>query len=366
VLIAPQEFKGSLSPSEAAAAIASGIRAARPGWELDVQPMSDGGPGFLEAMRAAGPADMAAVAVDDPLGRRVLARYVVLRDPRTVIIEAAQANGLMHVAEQERDALRASTSGVGQLLAEAVTCRPARMIIGVGGSATTDAGHGMARSLGARFLDRDGGELAPGGASLARLHAIAWTRPAAFDGIDVVVATDVTNPLTGQDGAAAVYGPQKGASPDDVAVLDAALRRFAEVCRRTGLGEVEGLPGAGAAGGLAAGLSVFLGARITSGFDTVADVTRLFTRLQRADVVVTGEGSFDAQSLKGKTTGRLAAIAAGTATRCLVISGREPSVAPPGVEVRSLQRLAPDLATCLSDASSLLTRVAHDWAAAAA
>ncbi len=364
VLIAPQEFKGSLSAADAAAAIGDGVRAAQPAWTLDLLPMSDGGPGFLEAMRAASRGDMLGTTVHDALGRPVLGRYVILRSPRTAIVEAAQANGLSHIGEEERDALRADTAGVGELIAAAVESRPAGMVIGVGGSATTDGGHGMARALGARFLDEAGRELPPGGVALGELARIDWRRPPGFDGIDITVATDVTNPLTGTNGAAIVYGPQKGASPADAEALDAALVRYAAVLRRSLGADVGSIPGGGAAGGLAAGLVAFLGARIESGFEVVAQVSGLHERLAAADIVLTGEGSFDSQSLQGKTTGRLIELAAAAGKPCVVFAARA-SGPVKGAEIRTLSDVEPDARRSMVEAAGLLTEVARRWAAGA-
>ncbi|HMO96518.1 MAG TPA: glycerate kinase, partial [Tepidiformaceae bacterium] len=265
-MIAPQEFKGSLGADEAAAAIASGIRSARPDWQLDILPMSDGGPGLLDAMRRAVNADTMAAVVRDALGRDVLGRYIRLRSTGEVIIEAAQANGLFHLLPDERDAVRADSYGVGQLIADAAASGPPRIIVGVGGSATTDGGAGALRALGARFFDMAGNELPPGGGgALANLEHIAWTPPAWLSETSVVVATDVTNPLCGPNGAARVYAPQKGASEAEVAELEAALFRFAQVVRRHFGIDAANLPGGGAAGGLALGLDAFLGAPIRSG-----------------------------------------------------------------------------------------------------
>ncbi len=361
VLIAPQEFKGSLAADEAAAAIRAGLRAARPGWQFDLLPMSDGGPGFIDALRRAVKADSAAVIVQDALGRRVLARYITIRGTRTAVIEAALANGLMHIAPDERDALRADSYGVGQIIAEALSGGPERLIIGVGGSATTDGGAGMARALGAHFLDEAGRDLPPGGGPLQDLARIDWSATAAITGVEVIVASDVTNPLVGPEGAAAVFAPQKGATPDQVEALEAALVRYAAVVRRSLGAGIATLPGGGAAGGLAAGLVAFLGARIVSGFDIVAEATGLEGRLAAADIVVTGEGSFDSQSLQGKTTGRLLALAATHAKRCVVLAGRAGSA---GDDVRTLASLEPDTAKAMDHAASLLKRLAREWAEA--
>ena len=360
ILVAPQEFKGSLSAEEAAVAITRGIRESRPQWTVDQLPLSDGGPGFLEALRHAVKADTAGLAVHDALGRRVLGRYLVLRGSRVAVVEAAQANGLYHLAPLELDPLGADSFGVGELILAAAAGRPPGIVVGVGGSATTDGGAGMARALGARFLDVDGRELGSGGAPLVDLARIEWVRPPAFDGIDIVVATDVTNPLVGASGAAAVYGPQKGATPAQVALLEAALVRYAAVVEECLEVQIARLAGAGAAGGLAGGLVAFLGARVRSGFAFVAEATGLADRLGQADVVVTGEGSFDAQSLQGKGTGRIRAMAREAEKPCFVFAGVS-AVDEPGV--RTLAGIEPDRAQSMANAAALLEEVAARWGA---
>ncbi|MGD9935822.1 MAG: glycerate kinase [Dehalococcoidia bacterium] len=360
VLVAPQEFKGSLTAAEAAAAIAAGVREARPGWDIDLLPMSDGGPGFLDAFETSIGGERVSVAAHDALLRPINASILSVTSPAgpLVIVESAAANGLVLVAPEDRDPLSADTYGVGELLAAAIEHRPATVIVGVGGSATTDGGHGMARALGATFFDEAGRPLAPGGVSLAGLAAVHWQRPAALEAIEVVVAVDVTNPLTGPRGAAAIYGPQKGASPADVDALDAALARYSAVVRRHFGLDLASLSGAGAAGGLAGGLVAFLGARIESGFDIVARATDLESRFRQADLIITGEGSFDAQSTQGKTTGRLLGMATRADKRSVVFAG----VAPAGGRVHTLASLEPDPSKSMANAAGLLRELARHWA----
>ena len=360
VLVAPQELKESLTATEAAAAIARGIASAHPDWELDLLPMSDGGPGFLDALAGATPADSHPVPVHDALGRPVTARFLSLPETGTAAVESALANGLALIRPAERDPLRASTEGVGELVAAALATRPSRLVVGVGGSATSDGGSGMARALGARLLDASGEELPPGGGPLARLDRIEWDRPGALAEVEVVVASDVTNPLTGPLGAAAVFGPQKGASAAQVRELDAALARFADIVERDLGVAVDDLPGAGAAGGLGAGLVAFLGARIASGFDLVAEATGLHARLEAADVAVTGEGSYDEQSAHGKTTGRLRALAREAGKVCVVFAGRSDVRE---ADVYSLESLEADPVRSMANAGPLLERLTGGWAA---
>jgi glycerate kinase len=321
IVIAPQEFKGSLSASEAAAAMAEGALSALPEAELEPIPMADGGPGTVEAVVAAAEGQTVTATVQDPLGRPVDAQWGVVGG-KTAVIEMAAAAGLWRLAADERDPRIASTCGVGELVLAALEAGCKRLIIGQGGSATNDGGAGMARALGVRFLDVEGGELPPGGAALARLERIDTT------GLDqrlrrceVTAATDVTNPLCGPEGASLVYGPQKGADAEAARELDAALRRYAEVVERDVAVPVIDVPGAGAAGGLGAGLIAFLGARIEPGLEVVAEVVRLRERVRGADLVLTGEGCLDGQTGYGKTVAGVARIAASEGVEVIAVAG---------------------------------------------
>lgn len=250
------------------------------------------------------------------------------------------------------------------MILDAARSEPRRIVIGVGGSATTDGGAGMARALGARFSDMAGRELATGSAALAELERIEWQRPAALAGIEILVATDVRNPLCGPEGAARVYAPQKGATPAEVDILEAALFRYAQVVRRHFGVDVANLPGGGAAGGLAAGLAAFLGARIESGFDLVAEATGLPGRLARADLVVTGEGHLDSQSLQGKVTGRIIELARALGKPVVVFAG---AADPPGtIPLRTIASIEPRREAAMAGAAGLLKRLAREWAAGAA
>jgi glycerate kinase len=292
----------------------------------------------------------------------VLGRYLWLPARREVIIEAAQANGLVHLAPQERDPLGAHTAGVGDLILDALSYEPRRILVGVGGSATTDGGAGMAAVLGAHLLDADGRALAPYPSSLLGVARIEWRRPPALEGVAVVVATDVENPLVGPNGAAAIYGPQKGASPEQVTVLDRAMARFAAIVERDLAVSVAEMPGAGAAGGLAAGLIAFLGATVASGFDVVAEATGFAGRLAGADLVITGEGRFDGQSISGKGCGRVIMTAQAEGKRAVVLAGSLQGAAPPGVEVHTILAIQPDADAAMQDAAALLEGLAATWA----
>lgn len=364
VLVAPQEFKESLTAEEAASAIARGIAAARPDWTIEELPLSDGGPGFLAALARATGGQERVVATHDALGRARTAHVLDIAETGTCAVEAAMANGLALVERQERDALRASTEGVGELVAAALEGGPSRVVVGVGGSATSDGGSGMARALGARFRDGAGRDLTPGAAPLAELARIDWSPPESLAGVEVLVATDVTNPLVGPQGAAAVFGPQKGASPDDVEVIEAALQRYAAVVERSLGVAIAEVPGAGAAGGLGGGLVAFLGGRIMSGFDVVAEAVGLEERLRRADIVVTGEGSYDGQSEQGKTVGRLRQLSSEADTRCVVLAGQAAGVA--AGEVLTLAEIEPDQEASMRNAAALLEELAARWARSAA
>lgn len=321
ILIAPQEFKGSLTAAEAAACMAAAAAEAAPGAEIDVAPMSDGGPGLVDVMLTAVAGERMTTSVRDPLMRPVDAAWAKLADG-TAVIEMAAASGLVLVAPEERRPLDATTYGTGELVGAALDAGCEAIILGIGGSATVDAGAGAMQALGARLLDDAGVDLPPGGGALSRLAHIDLTN------VDLRVrqarlriASDVTNVLCGGDGAAAMFGPQKGASADDVVVLERGLRRFAEVVQRDFGIDVQSISGSGAAGGLGSGLVVAAGATIEPGFPIVAEVVRLDERIAAADLLITGEGRLDAQTAYGKTVARVAAIARARATRVIAIAG---------------------------------------------
>jgi glycerate 2-kinase len=310
VLIAPQEFKGSLTARQAAAAMARGLRRSLPDAEPDQLPMADGGPGTLDVLVEATGGRVIEATVRGPLGAPVRARWGVLGDGRVTVIEMAEAAGLWLVPEHVRDPRRASTYGVGELLRAALDAGYRRIIVGVGGSATNDGGAGLAQALGARLLDDEGNELPPGGAALARLARIdVLALDARLRESEITIAADVTNPLCGPDGAALMYGAQKGASETVARELDDALAHFADVVKRDlGIDKASD-PGAGAAGGLAYGLMIFANARVRPGFEVVAEAAGFYERVPRADLVATGEGRLDRQTSFGKTTAGVARAA---------------------------------------------------------
>ncbi|MGH2692108.1 MAG: glycerate kinase, partial [Actinomycetota bacterium] len=303
VVVAPDKFKGTLTAAQAARAISAGWRRGDPRAELEEVPVADGGEGTLDALVAALEGRTERARVTGPLGDPVEAHYGLVDSAEglTAVVEMAKASGLELVSEDRRDPMRATTLGTGELILAAARHRPVRMIVCIGGSATNDGGAGMAQALGAHLRDESGQDLPPGGAALQRLASIDTTLiPPEVRDVDIVLATDVDSPLTGPSGATAMYGPQKGANPQQVAILDEALRHMAAVIQRDLGLDVRETPGAGAAGGLGAGLIAFLGARVRHGFDVVAEALGLAERLESADVVVTGEGRFDAQTEQGK------------------------------------------------------------------
>jgi len=321
VLVCPDKFAGTLSAVEAAEAVAEGWRDAAPGDEVTVRPLSDGGPGFLDALTGALPAARRIpVATCDPLGRP--ATGSVLVDGDTAYLESAQACGLHLLSVEERNPKITTSYGLGLLVTAAVEAGARELVIGLGGSATNDAGAGMLAALDAAPLDAAGYALPYGGAALAACDRLGGTPR--LRGVRLVAATDVDNPLTGLHGASSVYGPQKGASREDVLLLDAALARFVEVLERDLPGCPPGLaalPGAGAAGGLGAAL-LALGGRCESGIGLIRRLSGLDDAFDAADLVITGEGSFDHQSLRGKVVAGVAEAARDRALPCLVVAGR--------------------------------------------
>ncbi|MEX0684048.1 MAG: glycerate kinase [Dehalococcoidia bacterium] len=321
IVISPQEYKGTLTAEEAAAAMAQGARRALPDADLDVVPLPDGGPGTVRAIVSITGGDIRPTRVQDPRGRPVDAEWALLPDG-SAVIEMAAASGLVLVPENERDPRSATTNGVGELLRAALDAGARRLIIGLGGSATNDGGGGMTAALGGRFLDDAGHELPPGGAALAHLARIDVTNldPRVREA-EIVGASDVTNPLCGPEGASLIYGPQKGASPQVARELDLALKNYARVVARDLGVSVADVPGAGAAGGLGAGLIAFLGADIRPGVEVVAAVVGLRERLQGADLVLTGEGRLDGQTRYGKTVAGVARMASDAGVQVIVVPG---------------------------------------------
>ena len=322
IVIAPDAFKSCLSAAEVAQALAAGWCCARPEDTLELVPMADGGEGTADALVAAAGGEHRTVRVSGPLGAALDAQYGVLDAGATAVIEMAAAAGLPLLTPVERDPLLATTHGVGALIRHAMEGGARRILLGLGGSATNDAGAGMAQALGFRLLDEAGAELPPGGAALARLARIdaSGVMPELAE-CGVAAACDVDNPLCGPHGASHVYGPQKGASPKDVEVLDAALACFAEVAARDLGVQVRDVSGAGAAGGMGAGVLAFLGGTLEPGAELVASACGLGARMDGADLVITGEGRIDGQTVRGKTPAGVARLAKARGIRVVAVCG---------------------------------------------
>ncbi|MFG3332391.1 glycerate kinase [Streptomyces tendae] len=369
VLVAADKFKGSLTAVEVAERVTAGLRRVVPDVLVEALPVADGGDGTVAAAVAAG-FERREVRVAGPLGGEVTAAYALRED--TAVVEMAEASGLQRLPEGVLAPLTSSTYGSGELLRAALDAGARTIVFGVGGSATTDGGAGMLAALGARFLDGDGEPVAPGGGGLAGLASadLSGLDPRLSD-VELVLASDVDNPLTGPKGAPAVYGPQKGASPDDVTALDAALAHFAKVLERTETvgaraAEYAASPGAGAAGGIGFG-AMLLGARFRPGIEVMLDVLGFAPALERADLVITGEGSLDEQTLHGKAPAGVAAAARAAGKEVVAVCGR--LALPAEVLGRAgirraypLTDVEPDVAKCIADAGPILERVAESIA----
>jgi len=302
IVIAPDKFRGSLSAIEAAEAMARGVLAADPTATIDLVPMADGGEGTVEALVAATQGRFLTADVTGPLGQRVEARYGMLGDNVTAVLEMSAASGLSLVPEDRRDPSKTSTVGTGELLLAAVGQGAERVILGIGGSATNDGGAGFATALGYQLLDTVGEPVEPIGGALSQVARIVPPKDrTALKEMRISVACDVENPLCGPRGASIVYGPQKGATPEMIALLDRNLAHFARVIGRDLGVSVAELRGGGAAGGLGAGLVAFAGAKLRRGVELITQAVSLEERLQVADLCLTGEGLIDASSAFGKT-----------------------------------------------------------------
>ena len=322
IVIAPDSFKDSLSAEKVADAIAAGLADVFPQAQLVKCPMADGGEGTVEAIVAAGNGQLRRNQVQGPLGAPVEAHWGWLPDSHTAIIEMAEASGLQLVAPGQRDACISSTFGTGELIRAALDAGAQRVILAIGGSATNDAGAGALQALGLGLFDEQGNSLARGGLALARLARID------LGGLDprlarvrFEIAADVNNPLCGEQGASAIFGPQKGASPEQVRLLDQALGHFADHCARVLPKDVRQEPGSGAAGGLGFAAKAFFGAQFRAGVEVVAELVGLAEAVKGADLVITGEGRFDAQTLRGKTPFGVARIARAQGVPVVVLAG---------------------------------------------
>ncbi len=320
VLLAPDKFKGTLTASEVAAHLGEGIRSVRPDVEIDVVPVSDGGDGLLDAAVAAG-FERVALRASGPTG--IVEETSYAKRDADAVVEMAEVCGLARLPGGELAPSTATSRGVGEVLAAALDAGCTEILLGVGGSASTDGGAGMVAALGGQVLDDAGRPLDDGGAALAevdRLDRSGLHR--GLEGAVITVASDVDNPLTGPRGAAAVYGPQKGAGPDLVEALDRALARWADVVAADTGNDLRDVPGAGAAGGIGFGAMAVLGARLRPGTEVVQELTGLEAALAGADLVVTGEGSLDEQTLNGKAPAGVAAAAQRAGVPVVAVAGR--------------------------------------------
>jgi glycerate 2-kinase len=369
VVIAPDKFKGTLTASQVAAHVAAGLERARPGLRAVQMPVADGGDGTVDAAEAAGYRRVE-IEVHGPTGCPVTAAFAV--GERTAIIESAQACGLDRLPGGVPAPLTASSGGVGELILAAAAMQVERIVLGLGGVASTDGGAGLATALGARLLDEAGAELPPGGAALARLYRIDVSALRELTGIETVIATDVDNPLLGASGAAAVYSPQKGASPEDVRSLEDGLARWADVAEQA-LGRVRRCDqGAGAAGGIGFAALAFLGATVRPGIELMLDLLSFADQLTSARLVVTGEGAIDTQTLHGKAPAGVGRATAAVAPHLPVVAvAGECSLTADQLRRAGITRayaladIEPDLGRRYSHAGPLLEDlaglIARDW-----
>jgi glycerate kinase len=379
IVVAPDKFKGSLTAAEVAARVAAGLARGGFAGEIVSQPVADGGDGTVAAAVSAGfrPVEL---PVHGPMGTPVTAAYALRGD--VAVIEAAQACGLTLLPRDSLAPLTATSRGVGDLVLAACRAGARRIVLGVGGVATTDGGAGLVQALGARLADESGRELPPGGAALARLDSLDLTGLPDLSGVEFLLASDVDNPLLGPYGAAAVYGPQKGASPSDVALLEAGLRRWADVAEAVAGGPAGGassadaaardVSGAGAAGGLGFAALLFLSARMRPGIELLLELASFGSLLDGARLVITGEGSLDEQTLHGKAPVGVARAAAAhspgapvvaVAGRCTLTAAQ---LRTAGIAAcYALADLEPDLSRSIAQAGPLVEqlaeRIATDW-----
>lgn len=374
ILIAPDKFKGSLSAQQVAENIALGIRDVIPDAQIEIAPVADGGEGTAEVICKARGGEWVTCHAHGPLGNPIEARYVWLSENDSAVIEMSEAAGLRALKDGVRDVLRANTFGVGEMLLDGAKRGAREIIVGVGGSVTNDGGFGMARALGFRFFAAEPErELDDGPVDLVELARIeppvaagvspakfSQMQPASASGgplqIRIVAACDVKNPLLGENGATRTFGPQKGATPDELEILERALTRLADTVTR-GLGcDFRNNPGAGAAGGLGFGLMSFCSGELRPGFDVVADAVELEEKIRRADVVITGEGKLDRQTLEGKAPAGVARLARKFGKRVFAVVGR----AGPDQQVRDTFDGVYELGGSIPQARELLRERARE------
>jgi len=371
IVVAPDKFKGTLTAAQVAAHVAAGLGRVRPGVTTVQVPVADGGDGTVDAAEAAG-FRRVEIGVRGPTGQPVTASFALLDG--TAVIESAQACGLTRLPGGTAAPLTATSRGVGELILAAVRRRAKRIVLGLGGVACTDGGAGLVAALGGRLLDPSGAELPPGGAALARLDRVDLSRLRDLSGAEVIAATDVDNPLLGPRGAAAVYGPQKGASVQDVASLEEGLARWADVAEQSFGFVKRDEPGAGAAGGLGFAALGFLGATTQPGIDLMLDLLSFDSHLPGAQLVITGEGALDPQTLHGKAPAGVARAASAAAPDLPVVAvAGVCSLTPDQLRSAGIARayaladIEPDLTRCREQAGPLLEdlagHIARDWIA---
>jgi glycerate kinase len=322
IVIAPDSFKGCLNALNAALAMRRGVQRVYPDCAIDMIPMADGGEGTVDAILCAVRGERIKIKVTDPLGRLIEAVYALIDEGETALIEMAAASGLTLLSNQERNPRITSTQGTGLLIRDALDHGVKKILLGIGGSATNDGGAGLAVALGVKLLDAQGNELPQGGAALVRLDNIDMSGlDPRLAKVKIEVACDVQNPLCGPEGASVVYGPQKGANPEDIRVMDTALQNFGEVLSRVAGANLLELAGGGAAGGLGTGVVGFLGAKLRPGSQMVLEVANADDKIKHADLVLTGEGRTDFQTAYGKVPVGVSALAQKYSVPVFVISG---------------------------------------------
>jgi glycerate kinase len=370
IITAFDSFKGSMTAVQACRAAADGAREALPGCEVVEFPVADGGEGTADII--AHNSEVSAferITVDtvDPLGRPVVSYYYIDDADRIAVMDMAAASGITLVSPGERNVMRSSTRGTGLMIMDAVKRGCSRIFIGLGGSATSDGGTGAASALGIRFLDENGMPAAAEPAGFGRISRIDTTGALISPReTEIMAICDVTNPLLGPEGAAAVFGPQKGASPAEISAIDAGLRRVYDIAEHEIGRSVRDIPGAGAAGGLAAGLMLFAGARLVPGIDTVLDLTGFDRRLRGADLVLTGEGRLDGQSMFGKAVSGVARRCMRSGVRCAVFAGSlgegYEKISTLGVrDIVSISEGASGISYSMTHAPELCRRSVRDW-----
>lgn len=367
ILLAPDKFKDSLSARQVCDALKTGIEKSIPNAEIISFPLADGGEGTLEVARELLSLELVTIPVRDPLFRTVQAVYGINMQQGIALIEMSRASGIQLLSGPERNAEHTTTFGTGELIRDALSRGITKIVLTLGGSATSEAGIGMATALGYRFLDEAGNELSPIGANLVRIAKIdASGADSRMAGCQFVVLTDVTNPLYGPNGAAFVYGPQKGVPPGRIPVLDRGLQNIAEQAKKWLNKDVAQIPGAGAAGGMGAGAMLFLYATVRKGIDWIMELSGFDAALRDADLVITGEGRIDRQTASGKVVHGVMSHAAAAGKRVIGVCGQcdltRPEIAGMGLsQVFSLTELAGSVGQALRQPKELLITIGQDY-----